>query len=179
MSLMLDRPANDEASTRRRARQLDDRDLAILRELQANARITNAELSRRVHLSPTPCLERVKRLESEGFIEQYVALLNPRKLNAAQVVFVQVTLEKASEEAYAAFADAVGAIPEVVECHLVANAFDYLLKVRVADMEDHRRMIGRDLLTIPGVASAHSVVVMESVKEATGFPIRDSAELLD
>ena len=170
---MLGQAQTDDLVTRRRARGLDDRDIAILRELQANARITNAELARRVHLSPTPCLERVKRLEVEGYIDQYVALLNPRKLNAGTVVFVQVRLEKPSEETYETFAEGIRTIPEVVECHMVANEFDYLLKVRVADMEEHRRMIGRDLLTISGVASAHSYVVMEPIKETIGFALGD------
>ena len=170
---VLDRTVAEEGGLRKRSRNLDDRDIAILRELQANARITNAELARRVHLSPTPCLERVKRLEVEGYIDQYVALLNAEKLSAGFIVFVEVTLKQGSEERFTAFAESVRAIPEVVECHMVANRYDYLLKVRIADMDEHRNMLGRDLLTIRGVTNAHSFVVMEAIKESTGFPLRD------
>lgn len=165
---------NDDQSGRKRSRSLDDRDLAILRELQGNARITNAELARRVHLSPTPCLERVKRLEIEGYVDKYVALLNPKKLNAGQIVFVEVTLDRTSEEGFEAFADGIRAIPEVMECHMVAGGFDYLLKIRVSDMDEYRRLLGQELVTIPSVAQTHTYVVMDQVKESFSFPLGDT-----
>lgn len=166
--------SQDDESGRKRSRSLDDRDIAILRELQANARITNAELARRVHLSPTPCLERVKRLEVEGYIDRYVALLNPKKLNAGLIVFVEVTLDKTSEEGFEAFADGIMAIPEVMECHMVAGGFDYLLKIRVSDMDEYRRLLGRDLAAMPSVAQTHTYVVMEQIKESVSFPLEDA-----
>ncbi len=163
----------DQASPQRsrRPRDLDDRDIAILRELQANARISNAELSRRVHLSATPCMERVRRLEREGYIDRYVTLLNPERLNAGLLVFVELTLERTTEEAFAAFAEAVQQMPEVLECHMVAGGFDYLLKIRVGDMNDYRRLLGEALVAIPGLSQTHTYVVMEQVKESVALPV--------
>ncbi len=164
---------SDQASPQRsrRPRNLDDRDIAILRELQANARISNAELSRRVHLSATPCMERVRRLEREGYIDRYVTLLNPERLNAGLLVFVELTLERTTEEAFASFAEAIQQMPEVLECHMVAGGFDYLLKIRVGDMSDYRRMLGEALVAIPGVSQTHTYVVMEQVKESVALPV--------
>ncbi|MEM7169725.1 MAG: Lrp/AsnC ligand binding domain-containing protein [Pseudomonadota bacterium] len=158
----------------RRSRDLDNRDVAILRELQANARITNAELARRVHLSPTPCLERVKRLENEGYIDRYVTLLNPRKVNAGQTVFVEVTLDRTSETRFADFAQGIERVAAVSECFMVAGGFDYLVKFRVADMEEYRRVLGEELTAIPGVAQTHSYVVMERIKETVTIQLEDS-----
>ncbi|GAB5471387.1 MAG: leucine-responsive transcriptional regulator Lrp [Rhodospirillales bacterium] len=155
----------------RRPRGLDDRDIAILRELQANARISNAELSRRVHLSATPCMERVRRLEREGYIDGYATLLNPSRLDAALLVFVELTLDRTTKDAFATFAEAVQQIPELLECHMVAGGFDYLLKVRARDMDDYRRLLGESLVTIPGVSQTHTYVVMEQVKESVALPI--------
>ncbi len=155
----------------RRPRGLDDRDVAILRELQANARITNAELSRRVHLSATPCMERVRRLEREGYIDSYATLLNPERLDAALLVFVELTLDRTSKDAFAAFSEAVQQIPEVLECHMVAGGFDYLLKIRARDMTDYRRLLGEALVSIPGVSQTHTYVVMEQIKEGVALPI--------
>ena len=158
----------------RRSRDLDNRDIAILRELQANARISNAELARRVHLSPTPCLERVKRLETEGYIERYTTILNAKKVNAGQTVFVEVTLDRTSETCFADFAKGVETVSAVSECFMVAGGFDYLVKIRVADMEEYRRVLGEELTTIPGVAQTHTYVVMERIKESVMMPLGDA-----
>ncbi len=163
------------SSRARRSRDLDNRDIVILRELQANARISNAELARRVHLSPTPCLERVKRLENEGFIERYTTLLDPKKVNAGQTVFVEVTLDRASETCFADFAKGIETVSAVAECFMVAGGFDYLVKIRVADMDEYRRILGEELTTIPGVAQTHTYVVMERIKESVIIPLGDPA----
>src|SRR5688572_24309157 len=118
--------------------KLDGIDGKILDILQRDGRVTNVELARRVHLSPTPCFERVRRLEQSGYIERYVAQLNPRKLGLGLLAFIEVSLDKTNPNAFDRFRLAVADMPEVQECHMVAGGFDYLLKVRVADMETYR-----------------------------------------
>ena len=119
-------------------RTLDRTDYKILRRLQENGRITNADLARSVNLSPTPCLERVRRLEADGYILNYVALLNPDRLGAGVVVFIQVQLDRTSPGVFERFKKQVNLTPEVVECHMVAGGFDYLLKVRTSSMVEYR-----------------------------------------
>ncbi len=158
----------------RRGRELDQIDRKILRELQRNARISNVELAARVNLSPTPCLERVRRLEREGYIRRYVALLEPARLEASLLVFVEITLTRTTSDVFGAFRDAVVRLPEVLECHMVAGGFDYLLKIRVRDMKAYRQVLGHMLDTLPGVRETHTYVVMEEIKEVTEIPVPDS-----
>jgi len=146
----------------------------ILRYLQANARLSNVELSRRVNLSPTPCLERVRRLEREGYVCDYVALLNPAKLGSALLIFVEVTLDRTTEKAFGHFKDSVLGLPEVLECHMVAGGFDYLVKVRVSDMAEYRQFLGEKLAVLPGVRQTHTYVVMEEVKSTTFIRVPDA-----
>lgn len=153
---------------------LDRVDRMILRYLQANARLSNVELSRRVNLSPTPCLERVRRLEREGYVSDYVALLNPAKLGSALLIFVEVTLDRTTEEAFGHFKDSVLGLPEVLECHMVAGGFDYLVKVRVSDMAEYRQFLGEKLAELPGVRQTHTYVVMEEVKSTTFIRVPDA-----
>jgi Lrp/AsnC family leucine-responsive transcriptional regulator len=152
-------------------RRLDRIDRRILATLQTDGRISNVALARQVNLSPTPCLERVRRLERAGYVTGYAALLDPAKLGVSLLVFVQVTLDRTTPDVFARFAEAVAPIPEVRECHMVAGGFDYLLKIRVADMEAYRRVLGEGLAAIPGVAQTHSYVVMEAVKDSHALPI--------
>ena len=143
-------------------------DKNILRALQKDARISYAELARQVGLTTTPCKERVKRLEREGYIRGYHASLNPAKLGKGLVVFVQITLQRTAGDAFAEFTQAVKDVPEVEECHLVAGNFDYLIKARVRDMADYREFLGGSLMQLPGVQESTSYPVMEAAAERRG-----------
>lgn len=145
-------------------RVLDRTDHKILRQLQGNARMTNADLARSINLSPTPCLERVRRLEADGYILGYVALLNPQKLGAAVVSFVQVLLDRTSPGVFNRFKEQVTLCPEVMECHMVAGGFDYLLKVRTKSMLEYREFLGETLAKMSDIKQTHTYVVMEEVK---------------
>ena len=122
--------------------QIDRIDRKILRELQKDGRLANVELAKRVGLSPTPCLERVKKLEDEGFIRGYHAHLNPSRLQAGLLVFVEIRLVRTSHDVFEAFKQAVVSLPQVLECHLVSGDFDYLINARVADMVAYRELLG-------------------------------------
>jgi len=160
-----------EQSSRTDARPLDRIDRRILRTLQEDGRLSNVELARRVGLSPTPCLERVRRLERAGYITGYRALLSPQKLDAALLAFVQVTLDRTTPDAFEQFRATVVAMPEVLECHMVAGGFDYLLKVRVRDMAGYRHFLGETLTSIRGISQTHTYVVMEEVKADGPLPV--------
>ncbi len=150
---------------------LDNIDKNILRELQKNGRISFAELSRKVGLSATPCVERIKRLERDGAIRGYTALINPHYLQAGLVVFVQIRLSRSTQDIFEEFSEATKALPEIQECYLVSGTFDYLLKARVSDMEAYRKFYGETLLTLPGVQECTSYVVMEEVKDTLEVPV--------
>ncbi|MBN7820607.1 leucine-responsive transcriptional regulator Lrp [Bowmanella yangjiangensis] len=145
-------------------KHLDRIDRNILAELQKDGRLSNVELSRRVGLSATPCLERVRRLEQQGYITGYHAKVDPAKLGAAMLVFVEITLTKTSSDIFAEFSAAVRKLDDIQECHLVAGDFDFLLKARVADMSSYRKLLGDTLLGLPGVSESRTYVVMEEVK---------------
>jgi len=145
--------------------KLDKLDMAILRELQKNARITVTELASRVGLSKTPCQIRMKRLEEQGYILGYIALVDLKKLNANHVAFVQVTLSDTRTQALNAFNEAVRQIPEVEQCHMTAANFDYLLKIRTSDMESYRTVLGEKISSLPHVTNTSTYVVMEDVKD--------------
>ena len=151
--------------------QLNRIDRNILRILQEDGRTSYAELSRRVGLSTTPCMERVKRLEREGVIRGYQAILDPAWLNAGLVVFVQIRLSRTSQDIFEQFKHAAVALEQVQECYLVSGNFDYLIKARVADMTAYREFLGDTLLTLPGVQESTSYVVMEQVKETLALPV--------
>jgi Lrp/AsnC family leucine-responsive transcriptional regulator len=144
--------------------KLDVVDRKILQTLQQEGRISNAELARRVHLSPTPCFERVRRLEESGYIQGYVAQLDPQKLGLGLLAFVEISLDKTNPAAFASFGEIVSAMAEVQECHMVAGGFDYLLKLRITDMAAYRRFLGERLSSMPGVSRTHTYFVMEEVK---------------
>ena len=151
--------------------ELDRIDLRILRVLQDDARITHQKLAEQVHLSASSVHERVKRLQREGYILGYRAQLNPDKLGAALLVFVEVLLDRTVHDVMDSFKAAVQARPEILECHLVAGGFDYLLKTRVADMAAYRHFIGGGIWTLPGVRETRTYVVMEEVKCEPGVVV--------
>ena len=153
-------------------KQIDRIDRNILVELQKNGRLSNVELSKRVGLSPTPCLERVKRLEKEEYILGYHATLNPTKLDAALLVLVEITLTKTSPDVFDDFSKAVHELDVIQECHLVSGDFDFLLKTRVKDMLAYRELLGNTLLRLPSVSESRTYVVMEEVKSANHLPIK-------
>ncbi len=152
-------------------KKLDRIDKNILFELQRDGRLSNVELAKRVGLSPTPCLERVKRLEKERYITGYNAKLNPHKLEAALLVFVEITLTKTSPDVFDDFSKAVQHLDVIQECHLVSGDFDFLLKTRVPDMAAYRQLLGETLLTLPAVSESRTYVVMEEVKSSNLLPI--------
>ena len=140
-------------------------------KLQKNSKISNVELSKEVGLSPSPCLERVKRLEQQGYILAYNARLDPNKLGASMLVFVEITLTKTSVDIFAEFSAAVQEHDDIQECHLVSGNFDFLLKTRVADMSSYRKLLGDTLLRLPGVSESRTYVVMEEVKHTANIKI--------
>jgi len=150
-------------------RGLDKIDLKILRVLQKDGRISNLKLAEEVHLSPTAVLERVKRLTRDGFILGYEARLNPLKLGAGLMVFVEVLLDRTVHDVMDAFRAAVQVRPEILECHLVAGGFDYLLKTRVSDMAAYRSFVGDVIWSLPGVRETRTYAVMEEVKNSTSL----------
>ena len=139
--------------------QLDEFDLKILTALQENARMTTQELAERVGLSATPCARRIKRMEDEGLIERYVTLLNPERLGVGLTVFVNVRLNTQSAKTFEAFEAAIRKLPQVVGCYLLAGNYDYLVQVRVADVEAFRSFIRDRLVTIDGIGATQSNIV--------------------
>ena len=154
------------------SKKIDRIDRNILVELQKDGRLSNVELSKRVGLSPTPCLERVKRLEKEKYISGYQANLNPAKLDLALLVFVEITLTKTSPDVFDDFANAVHELDVIQECHLVSGDFDFLLKTRVKDMLAYRQLLGDTLLRLPAVSESRTYVVMDEIKSTNMLPIK-------
>jgi len=152
-------------------RLLDKIDQSILRILQKDGRISNVKLAQSINLSPTPCLERVKRLEKEGYIKGYVALLDSELLGAALVSFIEVSLDRTTTRALDDFRHAIMKMEEVQECHMVAGGFDYLIKVRTQNMAHYRRFLGEKLSALPDISSTHTYVVMEEVKATSSIAI--------
>lgn len=145
--------------------ELDRFDHAILRILSAEGRISAVELARRIGLSKSPTQARMKRLEDLGVITAYRAGLDPIKMGLAHVAFVEVKLSDTREAALQAFNRAVQTVPEIEQCHMIASRFDYLLKVRTADIQAYRRVLGERISALPHVTSTSTYVAMESVKE--------------
>jgi Lrp/AsnC family leucine-responsive transcriptional regulator len=143
---------------------LDKIDLKILKVLQVDGRISNLKLAEAVSLSPTAVLARVQRLTRDGYILGYEARLNPAKLGAGLLVFVEVLLDRTTPNVFEAFKAAVQVRSEIMECHMVAGGFDYLLKTRMADMQAYRDFAGTVLWQLPGVRETRTYAVMEEVK---------------
>jgi len=150
---------------------LDRADIKILRALQKDGRLSTVALAEVVGLSPTATTERVKRLTREGYIKGYHAMLDPVLLGRALLVFIEVTLDKTTPDIFARFALAVRGSPEILECHLVAGGFDYLIKTRVRDMEAYRILLTQTILALPGVKESRSYAVMEEVKSDLLLPL--------
>ncbi len=150
---------------------LDPTDRRILTVLQREGRITNAELSERVNLSPSACHRRTQRLEEEGYIAGFVALLDPRKLGRNTTVFVEITLEGQAEELLDAFEREVAKIPDILECHLMAGSADYLLKMMVEDTEDFARIHRQFLSRLPGVRQMQSSFALRTVLKTTALGV--------
>jgi len=151
---------------RQPVRALDRLDLKILNLLQQEGRVAMTELAEQVGLSITPCIERVKRMERDGVIMGYYARVNPTLLGASLLVFVEITLDHKNGNMFDQFRREVLRIPEVLECHLVSGDFDYLIKARLREMSDYRKLLGDILLQLPGAVQSKSYVVMEEIKES-------------
>jgi Lrp/AsnC family leucine-responsive transcriptional regulator len=147
-------------------KKLDAIDLKILDELQRDGRLSNVALARTVGLSPTPCTERVRALEASGIITGYSARLDAQRLDLGLLVFIEIAIDRTSQDAFDQFAGAMTRIPQVQECYMVAGGFDYLVKVRVPDMAAYRAFLGEVLSKVPGIRATHSYAVMERVKES-------------
>ena len=150
---------------------LDRFDRSILSALQKDGRISNVDLAELVNLSESACLRRVRRLEDNGFIERYAALLDQRQAGLSGNVFVHIALPREAQSELAAFEAAVQNLPEVMECYLMTGEFDYLLRVVVSDMADFERVHNESLTRLPGVARVNSSVAIRTVRKTTELPL--------
>jgi len=150
---------------------LDKIDLQILRIMQNNSKLTTKELAAQVNLSTTPVFERLKRLESEGYIKKYVAVLDAEKLNFGFVVFCSVKLRRLNRDIAAEFTSIIQDIPEVTECYNISGEYDYLLKIHSPDMKYYQEFILNVLGTIESLGSLTSTFVMANVKHIYGVPV--------
>ncbi len=151
--------------------ELDITDRKILEVLQKNGRITNAELSEQVNLSASSCHRRITRLEQEGIIRDYVALVDHRAIGRMTTVFVEISLSGQADEVLQAFEQAVKRVPDVLECHLMAGSADYFLKVVARDSEDFARVHREYLARLPGVSKMQSSFALKNVFSTTALPI--------
>jgi Lrp/AsnC family transcriptional regulator, leucine-responsive regulatory protein len=151
--------------------KLDVIDRRILRALQRNGRLQNVELAKKVGLSPSPCLRRVRLLEEAGVIERYVALINAAKIGKGLTVFARVWLKGQDAETVDHFTEAIGKLPQVVECHLMAGDCDFLLRIVAADLNDYRQFQIDHLTRIKGVQSVKSEIPMQKIKLTTELPV--------
>ncbi len=145
--------------------QLDKYDLNILAALQGDGRLSFTDLGKRVGLTTTPCIDRVRKLERAGFIKGYSARLSAAMLDKGLVVFVQISLDRTSKKTFADFRRAVQKVSSVQECYLVTGSFDFLVKARIKDMAAYRNLLEDELLNLPGVKESTSIAAMEIVKE--------------
>lgn len=150
---------------------LDHIDLQILRTLQDNARLTTKELAARVHLSTTPVFERLKRLEAQGYIKKYIAVLDAEKLNRGFLVFCRVKLRPLNKEIAEEFTGIIREIPEVTECYNISGSYDYLLKIHAPDMKYYQEFLLNVLGTIESLGSMESTFVMDEVKQVYGIQV--------
>lgn len=151
--------------------RLDSIDWNILAALQENARISNVDLAEKVHLSPSPCLARVRALERDGFISRYVTLLDPGAVGLGVNIFVQIRLEKQIDVSLNAFEKAVAHRPEIMECYLMTGTADYLLRVVVPDLESYQKLLTEFVAKIPGIGNIQSSVALKQVKYKTALPV--------
>ena len=156
-----------------RLHQIDTVDLQILSALQNNGRLTNAQLSADINLSPPSCLERTKKLEKLGLIKGYSTVLDPQLLGQDLLVFVKISLAKSADpkDDYAAFENKLVPLAEVLECHMVSGDFDYLLKIRASDIQAYHDLLNKYILSHPGVRDSHSYIVLREIKESTSISL--------
>lgn len=145
-------------------RELDVIDRQLLMLLQSDGRRTAADLARSVNLTLTPCIQRVRRLERDGYIEGYFCKLSARRLGQSLLAFTEVTLDHTTTDVFERFRSAIVPVEEIVECHMVAGGFDYLLKTRVSNLDEYRRVLGDRIVAIRGVQHTRTYFVMEEVK---------------
>ena len=148
--------------------EIDRFDRAILRELSVDGRMSVTELALRVGLSKSPCQVRLKRLQERGYIRGFRAVLDPARMGLDHIAFVEVRLTDTTEAALRAFNAAVQKVPEIEQCHMIAGAFDYLLKVRTRDIRAYREVLGEKISALPHVAGTSTHVSMEAVKDDGG-----------
>lgn len=151
--------------------ELDATDRRILKTLQLDGRITNAELARRCNLSPAACLERVRRLRQRKVILGYSTLIEPAAVGRGLLIFIEVVLDRTTGDLFDAFAAEARKAPEIMECHMVAGGFDYLIKARLADMDAYRAFLGEVLVRMPGVRETRTYAVMEEIKSIPILPL--------
>jgi|TARA_B110000091_G_scaffold93132_1_gene101636 Lrp/AsnC family leucine-responsive transcriptional regulator len=152
-----------------KSKLLDRIDMIILKTLQHEGRISNVELAKKINLSASPCLDRVKRLENEGYIKHYGAFLNATKLNYSMTAFIQVTMARTTADVFKLFKIEVVKIKEIVECHLVAGGYDYLLKIRFSDMDNYRLVLEK-VTNLPDIVQTHTYIVTDHIKEDSSVP---------
>lgn len=150
---------------------LDVFDRKILRAMQANGRLSVGELSDEIGLSKTPCLTRLRRLESKGYIRQYKGVLDPALIRQDYVTFVQVKLEGTTRSQLNAFSDAVQNVPQIQSCHMMSGGYDFLLKIRTRNMKTYRELLGDVLSELPGIAQTSTFPVMETVKDTDDYVV--------
>lgn len=151
--------------------ELDAIDRRIIETLQADGRLSNVDLAERVGLSPSPCLRRVKRLEREGYIEAYRAMLQRRRIGLGLTVFVGVKIESHANDRAEAFQEAIIAMPEIIACHLVAGEVDYLLEVVVPDLEHYQRYLVGKLLNLSIIREVRSNIAIQTLKAGAPLPL--------
>ena len=151
--------------------KLDDADRRILRVLQQDGRITNQDLASACNMSASSCFERVRRLRERGVIVGYTALIDPKFAERELLIFIEVLLDRTTSDIFDQFADRIRRSPEVLECHMVAGGFDYLVKVRMKDMAAYRVFLADTLITMPGVRETRTYAVMEEVKDTSILPL--------
>jgi len=150
---------------------IDETDRRLLRVLQVDGRISNLELAERCNLSPSACSDRVRRLREHGFITGYAAMVDPDKVGRALLIFVEVLLDRTTKDVFDDFAAAARRAPDILECHMVAGGFDYLIKARVRDMTAYRTFLGDVLVDMPGVRETRTYAVLEEVKNSGVVPV--------
>lgn len=157
--------------TRKQHQGLDRTDRRILQILQKRGRISNVDLAREINLSTTPCAERVRRLERDGVITGYRAIVDAGKVGLSICIFVEIKLDHTTPEAFERFRETVADLGEVAECYMIAGEFDYLLKLIVSDVALHRRFMNESLPRLPDVQQTRSYVVVEQLKQQEALPI--------
>jgi len=155
---------------------LDEIDLRILDQMQGDARLSNVDLAERVGLSPSPCLRRLRKLESDGVIQGYMTFVDQAKVGLPVSVFISVALKEQSESALEEFETSVSALPQVMECYLMTGTADYLLRVVTQDLSDYERFLKNHLTRIPAIASIQSSFALKQVSYRTVLPLSQDAK---